>query len=66
MVTNNEARTSTAILAAAFLVFVFASAWIHPRNPNQDPNFLSQHLDLLPGFVRRAAVEDLRTERPRR
>ncbi len=66
MMTNNEGRTSTAILAAAFLVFVFLHrpAVIRPRSQNQDPHFLSQHFDLLPGFVRRAAVEDLRAERP--
>src|SRR6185369_10029711 len=35
------------------------------RRPNQDSDLLSQHVDLLSGFVRRAAVEDLRAKRTR-
>ena len=66
MMTKNQRpiSKSTAVLGAAFLLVRFCISGIRSRNPNQDPHLLSQHLDLLPGFVRRAAVEDLRTERP--
>ena len=66
MTTKNQRPIlqAAAVLGAAFLLVRFGISGIRSRNPNQDPNFLSQHLDLLPGFVRRAAVEDLRTERP--
>ncbi len=66
MTTKNQRPIlqAAAVLGAAFLLVVSASPGFGSRNPNQDPHLLPQHLDLLPGFVRRAAVEDLRTERP--
>ena len=65
MMTNNQRGRLSCNFGGSVSAGCFASAGIRPRNPNQDPHFLSQHLDLLPGFVRRAAVEDLRAERPR-